>query len=82
VMNASARRSVLYKGHRFPSQIISYCVWVYFRFCVSFRDVSKLVLARGVEVSHEAVRFWTLKFGAEYTRRLQLDAVRVATPAS
>ena len=63
-MNKTTRRSVLYKGHRFPPLIISHCVWVYFRFCLSFRDVSELLLARGIEVSHEAVRFWTLKFGA------------------
>ena len=70
-MNKTTRRSVLYKGHRFPPLIISHCVWVYFRFCLSFRDVSELLLARGIEVSHEAVRFWTLKFGAEYSRRLR-----------
>ena len=70
-MNKTTRRSVLYKGHRFPPLIISHCVWVYFRFCLSFRDVSELLLARGIEVSHEAVRFWTLKFGGEYSRRLR-----------
>ena len=70
-MNKTARRSMLYKGHRFPPLIISHCVWVYFRFCLSFRDVSELLLARGIEVSHEAVRFWTFKFGAEYSRRLR-----------
>ena len=70
-MIESTRRSALYKGHRFPSLIISHCVWVYFRFCLSFRDISELLLARGIEVSHEAVRFWTFKFGAEYSRRLR-----------
>ena len=70
-MIESTRRSALYKGHRFPPLIISQCGWVYFRFCLSFRDVSELLLARGIEVSHEAVRFWTLKFGAEYSRRLR-----------
>ena len=70
-MNAYGRNSVLYKGHRFPAEIISHCVWVYYRFCLSLRDVSELMLARGVVVSHEAVRFWTVKFGAEYTRRLR-----------
>jgi putative transposase len=70
-MNAYLRNSALYKGHRFPAEIISHCVWVYYRFCLSFRDVAELMLARGVVVSHEAVRFWTVKFGAEYTRRLR-----------
>jgi len=46
-------------------------VWLYYRFSVSLRDVSELMLARGIEVSHEAVRLWTLRFGAEYARRLR-----------
>ena len=29
----------LYHRHRFPSEIISHCVWLYFRFTLSFRDV-------------------------------------------
>ena len=61
----------LYKGYRFPPAIISYCVWLYYRFGVSLRDVSELMLARGIEVSHEAIRLWTLRFGAEYARRLR-----------
>ena len=52
----------LYKGYRFPPAIISYCVWLYYRFGVSLRDVSELMLARGIEVSHEAIRLWTLRF--------------------
>ena len=47
------------------------CVWLYSRFGVTLRDVSELMLARGVEVSHEAIRLWTLRFGTEYARRLQ-----------
>ena len=54
------------KSYRFPSEIISRCVWLYYRFGVSLRDVSELMLARGIEVSHEAIRLWTLRFGTEY----------------
>jgi putative transposase len=60
-----------YRGYRFPAEIISHCVWLYFRFCLSFRDVQEMMLERGIEVSHEAIRLWTLKFGAEYARRLR-----------
>jgi putative transposase len=42
-----------YRGHRFPKEIISECVWLYFRFGVSFRDVEEMVAARGVVVSYE-----------------------------
>jgi putative transposase len=58
-----------YRGYRFPAEIISHCVWLYFRFCLSFRDVEEMMLERGMQVSHEAIRLQTLKFGAEYARR-------------
>ena len=38
----------LYKRHRFPAEIISHCVWLYFRFCLSYRDVEELMAQRGV----------------------------------
>jgi putative transposase len=36
---------------RFPKEIISRCVWLYFRFGVSFRDVEEMMAARGVAVT-------------------------------
>jgi hypothetical protein len=30
-----------YKDHRFPAEIISHGVWLYFRFCLSYRDVEE-----------------------------------------
>ena len=38
---------------------------------MSLRDVSELLLARGIEVSYEAIRLWTVRFGLEYARRLR-----------
>jgi putative transposase len=58
-MPRASTRPALYKGHRFPPEIISRCVWLYYRFGVSLRDVSELMLARGIEVSHEAIRIWS-----------------------
>jgi len=60
-----------YRGHRFPSEIISHSVWLYHRFTLSFRDVEDLLAERGISVSHESIRFWCLKFGPEYARRLR-----------
>jgi transposase-like protein len=37
-----------YHGHRFPPEIIGYAVWVYHRFCLSFRDVEDLLAERGI----------------------------------
>jgi putative transposase len=70
-MSQPSPRPALCKGYRFPPEIISRCVRLYYRFGVSLRDVSELMLARGIEVSHEAIRLWTLRFGAEYARRLR-----------
>jgi putative transposase len=63
--------SNLYKRHRFPAEIISHCVWLYFRFCLSYRDVEELMAARGVILTYEAVRYWCRKFGQAYANRLR-----------
>ncbi len=60
-----------YKRHRFPAEIIAHTVWLYFRFSLSFRDVEDLMAARGVVLSHETVRRWTLKFGQQYANELR-----------
>ena len=60
-----------YSGYRFPSQIISYAVWAYHRFCLSFRDVEELLAERGIIVSYETIRQWCEKFGLDYARRLK-----------
>ena len=52
-----------YKNHRFPVEIISHAVWLYFRFCLSFRDVEEILLERGVVVTYAAIRQWCRKFG-------------------
>ena len=52
-----------YKGHRYPVEIINHCVWLYFRFPLSFREVEELMLTRGVVVSYETIRRWCAKFG-------------------
>ena len=45
-----------YRGRRYPVEIINHCVWLYFRFPLSFREVEELMLARGVAVSYETIR--------------------------
>ena len=55
-----------YHRHRFPAEIISHCVWLYFRFSLSFRNVEEMLAMRGVTVSYKTVREWCLKFGQTY----------------
>ena len=58
-------------GHRYPVEIIEHCVWLYFRFPLSFREVEELMLQRGVEVSYETIRRWCEKFGQAYANGLR-----------
>ena len=60
-----------YKNHRFPGEIISHGVWLYYRFTLRYRDVQELLFERGVTVSHEAIRKWCRKFGQDYANRLR-----------
>ena len=60
-----------YKNHRFPGEIISHGVWLYYRFPLSYRDVQELLFERGIDVTHEAIRQWCLKFGQDYANQLK-----------
>ena len=55
----------LYHRHRFPAEIISHSVWLYFRFALSFRDVEEMLAMRGVALSYETVRECCLKFRSD-----------------
>jgi len=66
----------LYRRHRFPAEIISHCVWLYFRFTLSFRDVEELMSSRGVSLTYETVREWCLKFGQTYANGLRRKSHR------
>jgi putative transposase len=60
-----------YKRHRFPAEIISHGVWLYFRFCLRYRDVEELMAERGLILTYEAVRSWCRKFGQAYANQLR-----------
>ena len=61
----------MYSRHRFPGEIISYCVWLYYTFPLSYRDIEKLMLYRGIEVTYESIREWCQKFGQQYANQLR-----------
>src|ERR687886_1841628 len=60
-----------YKGFRYPQEIISHAVWLYFRFSLSYRDVEELLAERGIIVSYETIRQWARKFGQSYANQLR-----------
>jgi hypothetical protein len=57
--------------HRILSEIVQHVDWLYFRFPLSFRDVEDLLAERGVDISDETARRWTLKFGLDHARKLR-----------
>jgi putative transposase len=60
-----------YAGYRFPPEIISHAIWLYFRFPLSLRMVEEMLAARGILVSHETVRQWALKFGQAFANQIR-----------
>ena len=66
-----------YAGYRFPSEIISHAVGLYFRFPLGLRMVEEWLAARGIIVSHETVRQWARKFGQHFANRIRRRLPRV-----
>jgi putative transposase len=48
--------------HHFPISIIQHTIWLHHRFPLSYRDVQELLQERGIEVSHDTLREWNIKF--------------------
>jgi transposase-like protein len=64
-------RPLSFKRHRFPADVIRHAVWLNFRFTLSLRDVEELLAQRGIEVSYETIRCWTIKFGPTIAANLR-----------
>ena len=60
-----------YRGFRFPAEIINQAVWLYHCFSLSLREVELILAARGVVVSYETIRGWSLRFGRTYAKTLK-----------
>ena len=60
-----------YAGYRYPAEIISHAVWLYFHFALSFRDIEELLAARGIILTYETIRHWCLKFGQPFANEIR-----------
>jgi putative transposase len=60
-----------YSGFRFPAEIINQAVWLYHCFSLSLREVELILAARGIVVSYETIRAWSLRFGRAYAKTLK-----------
>ena len=67
-----------YTGYRFPAEIISHAVWLYFRFPLGLRMVEELLAARGI-ISHETVRQWARKFGQPFANQIRWNENSVSS---
>jgi transposase-like protein len=63
--------SISYARHRFAPTVIEHAVWLYLRFCLSYRDIEDLLAERGLDISYETVRRWVAKFGPRFARELR-----------
>lgn len=72
----------LYHRHRFPAEISSHSVWLYFRFALSFRDVEEMFAMRGVVLTYETIREWCLKFGETYANGLEPQVSSARRPVA
>ncbi len=61
----------IYSGYRYPKEIISHAVWLYYRFTLSFRDIDEILAVRGVVETYETIRQWCMKFGQVYGKRIK-----------
>jgi len=60
-------------------EIIRLAVMLYVRFPLSLRNVEDLLHERGIDVSHEAVRFWWHRFGPMFAaeiRKRRIDGMK------
>ncbi len=70
-----------FRYYKTSPEIIRLAVMLYVRFPLSLRNVEDLLHERGLEVSHEAVRFWRNRFGPVFAaeiRRRRVDQMRAS----
>ncbi|MFY9206381.1 MAG: DDE-type integrase/transposase/recombinase, partial [Yoonia sp.] len=56
-------------------EIIRLAVMMYIRFPLSLRNVEDLLHERGIEISHETVRFWWNRFGPLFAAEIRKKRV-------
>jgi len=57
-------------------EIIHLAVMLYVRFLLSLRNVEDLLHERGIEISHETVRFWWNRFGPVFATEIRRKRVQ------
>ena len=60
-----------FKGFQSSREIIRLAVMLYIRFPLSLRNVEDLLHERGVDVSHETIRYWWHRFGPMFAAEIR-----------
>lgn len=60
-----------FKYFRTSPEIIRLAVMMYVRFPLSLRNVEDLLHERGIDISHESVRFWWNRFGPLFAAEIR-----------
>ena len=60
-----------FKYFKTSPEIIGLAVMLYVRFPLSLRNVEDLLHERGIDVSHETVRFWWNRFGPLFANKIR-----------
>ena len=60
-----------FKYFKTSSEIIRLAVMMYIRFPLSLRNVEDLLHERGIDITHETVRFWWNRFGPLFAKSIR-----------
>lgn len=64
-----------FKYFKTSPEIIRLAVMLYVRFRLSLRNVKGLLHERGIEVSHETVRYWWQRFGPMFAAEIRKSRI-------
>ena len=60
-----------FKYFKTSPKIIRLAVMYYVRYPLSFRQVEDILHERGIDISHETVRFWVDRFGSKFAKEIR-----------
>ncbi|MCZ8163780.1 MAG: hypothetical protein O9315_17405 [Beijerinckiaceae bacterium] len=69
----------IFRYFKTSPEIIRLAVMMYVRYPLSLRNVEDLLHERGIDITHETVRFWWNRFGTIFAaeiRRSRVQAMR------
>jgi transposase-like protein len=59
----------VYRGRRFPTDVIELCVRWYITYRLSYRDLVAMMAERDIMVSHTTILRWVLRYVPEFEKR-------------